>query len=43
MSVSPNLVFFVSLSLFGVWMQRNKRWALMIHTMDGSLKIAAPA
>jgi hypothetical protein len=39
MNVSPNYIFFVSAALFGVWMQRNKRWTLMIHAMDGTYKI----
>jgi len=43
MNVSPNYVFFVSFALFAVWMQRNKRWSLMLHTMDGTYKIAPPS
>jgi hypothetical protein len=39
MNVSPNYVFFVSFALFGVWMQRNKRWSLMLAAMDGQYKI----
>jgi hypothetical protein len=38
-SVNPNYVFFVSMALFIVWMQRNGRWNLMIGTMDGTYKI----
>jgi len=41
-NVSPNYAFFVSFALFVVWMQRNKRWALMIHTMDGTYTIRQP-
>jgi hypothetical protein len=40
MSVSPNIVVGTCVALFFVWMQRNKRWSLMIHTMDGTYKIA---
>jgi hypothetical protein len=40
MTVNPNLIIGLSASLFIVWMQRNGRWALMIHTMDNKYKIA---
>jgi hypothetical protein len=38
-SVSTNYMWGVCTALFIVWMQRNKRWALMIHTMDGTYKV----
>ncbi len=40
MEVSSGMVIGTSVALFIVWMQRNGRWALMIHTMDGTYKIA---
>jgi hypothetical protein len=39
MNVSPNAMFLVSGALFIVWMQRHKRWQLMIRTMDGQYHI----
>lgn len=39
--VSPNAVFFVSFALFIVWMQRHKRFHLMIGAMNGTYKIKA--
>ena len=39
MNVSPNYVFFMSGALFVVWMQRHKRWSLLVGAMDGSYGI----
>ncbi len=38
-NVSPNYVFFVSTALFVVWMQRNKRWSLLIGAMNGTYTV----
>ena len=38
-NVSPNYVFFVSTALFVVWMQRNKRWALLSGAMSGKYTV----
>ena len=38
-SVNSNYAIGLPLAFFIVWMQRNKRWSLMIHTMDLTYKI----
>jgi hypothetical protein len=37
--VSPNAVFFVTGSLFIVWMQRNGRWSNLLKVMNGQYAI----
>jgi len=38
-SVPPNIAIALPLVFFIVWMQRNKRWHLMVGTMDGTYTI----
>jgi len=38
-SVNPNIAIGLPLALFIVWMQRNKRWNLMMGAMDGTFKV----
>jgi hypothetical protein len=37
--MKSNYALGVSIALFIVWMQRNKRWALMLRAMDGTYKV----
>ncbi|HEY1645941.1 MAG TPA: hypothetical protein VGF75_06275 [Candidatus Saccharimonadales bacterium] len=34
-----NYALGVSAALFIVWMQRNKRWGLVVKAMDGTYKV----
>ena len=38
-SVNPNIAIGLPVAFFILWMQRHKRWHLMIGTMDGTYKI----
>lgn len=34
-----NTMFFLSLALFIVWMQRHKRWSLFAEALEGNVEL----